>query len=65
MARFDSLLRHPNFNQDDMDYLLAKGWSVREIYNRWTEEFRDGKAACQWAEPTARAKLIDTLNATH
>lgn len=42
------LTRHSNYNEMDYGYLRAKGWTNREIKDRWDEERDAGKGACTW-----------------
>lgn len=57
-----SMTTHPNYDADDYQYLVAKGWTDQQILARWTEEAAEGKGPCQWTTPQAAAKLNATIN---
>ncbi len=51
----DLITSHPNYNQDDFDYLTAKGWTQHQILTRWTQEHAAGQGPCDWSN--ARGKF--------
>lgn len=55
------ITNHVNFNEDDYCYLVAKGWTNREIEDRWNQEAASGKSACSWNSTFAKAKLNSVL----
>lgn len=46
---------HPNYNKQDHEYLKNKGWSDKEIKERWDQEHKAGKG------PQAHAKAPDVV----
>lgn len=46
MPKFIS--NHANFDSNDYSYLASKGWTNKEISQRWTEEAKSGNGACKW-----------------
>lgn len=44
---------HKNFDQDDYNYLTAKGWTNQQIQDRWNVE----SEPCRWGHWVAQAKL--------
>ena len=53
----NQIANHPNYNEDDLAYLRAKGWTDQEILERWTQEHRRGNGPCHWDGIGAQAKL--------
>lgn len=44
------LLKHPQYTKEDYDYLKGKGWSAKEIKERWDEENKKGDAPQTWGK---------------
>ena len=53
----NAIRNHPNYDQNDYAYLVAKGWSDGEILRRWDEEAARGNGPCRWDHHIARGKL--------
>jgi hypothetical protein len=57
------LTSHPNYNKEDHEYLVSKGWTAGEIKERWDEEKKEGKQASgnKYTNPVIKA----SANITH
>lgn len=58
------LQNHAQFNADDYAYLQAKGWTNKQIAERWDQEKTDGRRPCSWKGYGAKRKLAATLAAS-
>lgn len=48
--------KHPNYNEEDHQYLKGKGWTNSEIHQRWTAEHGNGQAPA-----TGKVKAPDVV----
>jgi hypothetical protein len=57
------LTSHPNYNKEDHEYLVSKGWTAGEIKDRWDQEKKEGKQASgnKYTNPVIKA----SANITH
>lgn len=55
-----ALRQHRNYDPNDLAHLRRKGWSDRQIFDRWSEEAERGHSACRFGAPTERARLAAT-----
>lgn len=53
-----ALRQHRNYDAGDLDYLRSRGWTDRQIFDRWSADADAGLRPVRLPAPSERAKLL-------